>query len=122
METEDVGAERRISQVFMVEVFRTAGERPRIQGGARDGAVLCAIDIPTDELTLYLVVAPDAADAEALLQRRGVRTLRATAVDVHRGRAAGPSVRESPDVGGTDLSQRVHQAGSPPVGGDGASE
>ena len=109
--------------IFMVEVFRPTLDESRIErAGAGEGSFLCAIDIPTDELTLYLVAARDAAEAELLLRHRGVRTLRVTVVDLFGSSAFAPDVRDSPDVGSLDRPQPDDRGEVPPPGEDGASE
>jgi hypothetical protein len=61
----------------MVETYRSAGgltpPDPPVVDGER---VLSAIDIPGDEVTLYLVVAPDAGSAERLVLGHGMRPIR----------------------------------------------
>jgi hypothetical protein len=63
--------------LFMVETYRSAGgltpPDPPVVDGER---VLSAIDIPGDEVTLYLVVAPDAGSAERLVLGHGMRPIR----------------------------------------------
>ena len=99
-------SERRLQDrsLFMVETYRSAGELtaqdPLVIDGVR---VLGAIDIPGDEVTLYLVDAPNAVSAEHVVLRHGMRTIRV--VDV-RWEIAGiesmTRIRESPDVAGAE--------------------
>ena len=74
--------------LFMVEVYRSAdAEAVEGYGGREpgDGSLLGTIDIPSDELTLYLVRARDANAAGSLLRGWGASVLRVTAVDVRVG-------------------------------------
>lgn len=62
----------------MVEVYRPSGEpngTDPLTGVDHDN-VVGSIDIPSDELTLYLVEAPDAASAERVMRGRGIRPIR----------------------------------------------
>lgn len=67
--------------VFMVEVYRSstdplAANRRRISGAFLVGT----IDIPADELTLYLVRARNAEAAARLVRDLGASVIRVTAV------------------------------------------
>lgn len=76
------------SDLFMVEVYRSADAGRIGDFGGREpgyGSLFGTIDIPADELTLYLVCARDADAAESLLRAWGASVLRVTAVDVRVG-------------------------------------
>lgn len=63
--------------LFMVETYRSAEGLTPPDLPAMDGVrVLSAIDIPGDEVTLYLVDAPDAVSAEHVVLAHGMRPIR----------------------------------------------
>ena len=71
--------------LFMVEVYRPSADpdgREPLAGVDRD-SVVGSIDIPSEELTLYLVEAPDAASAERVIRGRGIRPIRVVDVRWH---------------------------------------
>ena len=72
-------AKRRLQDraLFMVETYHSMGglTPPGILPVDGD-RVLGVIDIPGDELTLYLVAAPDAVGAERIVLERGLRPIR----------------------------------------------
>jgi hypothetical protein len=63
--------------VFLVEAYRSRGP---VDDGASvvvaPGAIVGVIDIPRDEVILYLVHAPDGHAAERLIRDRGGRPIR----------------------------------------------
>lgn len=91
----------------MVETYRSAGgltpqDPPPIDGER----VLSAIDIPGDEVTLYLVDAPDAASAERVVLGHGMRPIRVVDVrweiaDIELGRLSGKRPMYGPPTRGT---------------------
>jgi hypothetical protein len=62
--------------LFMVETYRSRGLTPPDVPAIDGERVLSAIDIPGDEVTLYLVDAPDADTAERLVLGHGMRPIR----------------------------------------------
>lgn len=66
--------------VFMVEAYRSSvGEavEPRRVDVHVDGTVIVGvIDIPSDEVALFLVIAADASTAGELVRARGLRPIR----------------------------------------------
>jgi hypothetical protein len=63
--------------LFMVEVYRSAVEAPGMESGVGGGEpVFAVIEIPGDEVALYLVAASDAATAERVVAGRGQRPIR----------------------------------------------
>jgi hypothetical protein len=72
-------AKRRLQDraLFMVETYHSAGGlAPSDRLGVDGVGVLGVIDIPGDEMTLYLVAAPDAVGAERIVVDRGMRPIR----------------------------------------------
>ncbi len=63
--------------LFMVETYNAArGPSPSDPLPVDGDRVLGVIEIPADEMTLYLVVAPDADGAEQIALDRGLRPIR----------------------------------------------
>jgi hypothetical protein len=63
--------------LFMVEVYRSATEPAGMESGVGGGEpVLGVIEIPGDEVALYLVAVSDAAAAERVVVSRGQRPIR----------------------------------------------
>jgi hypothetical protein len=63
--------------LFMVETYTATGGRTPPDPLPVDGdRVLGVIDIPGDEMTLYMVVASDADGAEQIVLDRGLRPIR----------------------------------------------
>jgi hypothetical protein len=69
--------------VFMVEAFRSDPPgHPGLGPGvvAAGVEVLAVIDVPADEVALFLIAAPDAGLAEHLVRDAGMRPIRVVAV------------------------------------------
>ena len=63
--------------LYMVETYRSAvGSTPPHTALIDGEGVLGAIEIPGDEVTLYLVDAPDAVSAERVVLAHGMRPIR----------------------------------------------
>jgi hypothetical protein len=72
-------AKRRLQEraLFMVETYHSMGGLAPPDPLQVDGVgVLGVIDIPGDEMTLYLVAAPDAVGAGRIVLDRGMRPIR----------------------------------------------
>jgi hypothetical protein len=89
--------------VYMVEVYRPAGvalavDHPsRLPAPSAGPTVLAVIDVPGDEVALFVIAAPDAASAERVARDRGMRPIRV--VPVQWDAASDKQlVRDSPDV------------------------
>jgi hypothetical protein len=69
-------------QLFMVEVYRPSGEPGAAEPLARVSGdnVVASIDIPADEVTLYLVAAPDATSADRVIRGSGIRPIRVVGI------------------------------------------
>ena len=68
-----------VEHVYMVEAYR--GDGPVVDGpdqvAAPAGtAVLGVIDVPSDEVALFLISAPDAPTAERVVRDRGMQPIR----------------------------------------------
>lgn len=83
---------------FMVEAYRSeaASADRRDVAAAVDGTVVVGvIDIPSDEVALFLVLAADAAAAGAVIRERGLRPIRVVAAHWD-GREADPRPASGP--------------------------
>lgn len=81
--------------VFMVEAYlapKAAGERRDVAVDVDGSVVVEVIDIPSDEVALFLVIAADAAAAGEVIRQRGLRPIRVVPARWDRGSRNGIDV------------------------------
>ena len=83
--------------VYMVEAYRAAGSlidtlRDLPDQGLYHPTVLAVIDVPGDEVALYVISATDAATAERLVRNGGMRAIRVVPVQWDASTGAAPLI------------------------------
>jgi hypothetical protein len=86
--------------IFLVEAYRPVADRDGMRLVGVDGTgVVGVIDIPGDEVALFLIVAADAEAAARAVGHHGVRPIRVVPANWTLAvRSDGGHVREIPDV------------------------